>query len=140
MKIVHCVHLFPPAQGGIEHHTHHLTQWLANIGSAVVVLTSKLPNTENHEAINKVVVRRFFSLHFPLFSAARFIPGICFYLHKENPDVYCSHGYGSPMPFFTSIVALLTSKPFVFTLHGYPKQKGLGKIFQTFYKNDPFIS
>jgi glycosyltransferase involved in cell wall biosynthesis len=38
------------------------------------------------------------------------------------------------MPFFTAIVAWLRRKPFIFTLHGYPKQKGIGKIFQTLYK------
>ena len=134
MKILHCVHLFPPAQGGIEHHTMHLTKWLAALGEEVTVVTSGLKDTKLHEIKDKVNIHRYFSIKFPLFSAARFIPFLCWRLYRENADIYCSHGYGSPMPFFTAIAAWLRKKPFVFTLHGYPKQKGVGKIFQMLYR------
>jgi glycosyltransferase involved in cell wall biosynthesis len=38
------------------------------------------------------------------------------------------------MPFITSLVALIKKKPFVFTLHGYPKLKGKRAFFQFLYR------
>ncbi|MGB9719650.1 MAG: glycosyltransferase family 4 protein [Candidatus Anstonellales archaeon] len=134
MKILQAVHSFPPSQGGIELHVYHLSRELRTLGNNVVVITTRDKGTSGEEDFNGVKVKRFLSLDFPLFSSAR-LPIFAFFgMLKENPDIYASHGYGSIMPLFASIAALLNRKPFVFTLHGYPEVKGVKRIFYYFYK------
>jgi len=134
MKIAQVAHLFPPATGGIEHHVYHLSKELANLKNEVTVYTTMVPGAKKEEKMDGMRVRRFPSLNFPLFSSVRFAPGMFPSLLSSDADVYASHGYGSLMPFMASIAAFLKRKPFVFTLHGYPKLKGKKKFFQLFYK------
>jgi len=134
MKIAQAVHLFFPATGGIEHHALHLSRELAKLKNDVTVYTTRIAGAPNDEKIDGFTVRRSFSINFPIFSSVRFSPGAFLALLRSNSDVYASHGYGSPMPLFTSLAALIRRKPFVFTLHGYPKLKGKKRLFQLFYK------
>lgn len=134
MKILHACHLYPPAMGGIEHHVYQLSKELAKSGHSVEVFTSKFGTSTNNEVSGGVFVRRFFSITAPFFSSLRFSPSMFLALLKSDADVFCSHGYGSPVPLFVSIAALLKGKPFIFTLHGYPKLKGFGKLLQLFYR------
>jgi len=134
MRIAQVAHLFPPATGGIEHHVYHLSKELSNLKNEVTVYTTMVPGAKKEEKMDGIKVRRFSSLNFPLFSSVRFAPGMFFSLLSSDAEVFASHGYGSVMPLITSIAALLKRKPFVFTLHGYPKLKGKKKFFQLFYK------
>ncbi len=149
MKIAQVTHLFPPMQGGIEHHVYSLSNELARAGHEVIVYTTKVKGAGDDEKIgflgpggnpgediitHSIRVRRFWSVGFPGFSSVRFSPGLFFALLQSDADVFAGHGYGSPMPFITSIAAFLKRKPFFFTLHGYPDLKGLGGIFQKLYK------
>ena len=56
-------------------------------------------------------------------------------LISDDADVYASHGYGSLMPFCTAIAAILKRKPFVFTVHGYPRLNGMGRVALWIYRN-----
>jgi len=135
MKIAHAVHLFHPATGGIEHHTLNISKQLVGLGNEVTVFTTKLPGTQDMEVDGGLQVRRFFSINFPLFSSVRFSPSAFMALLNSDYDVYASHGYGSPMPLLTAVSSAINGKPFVFTLHGYPKLEGKGRIFQSMYKH-----
>lgn len=133
MRIIHVVHSFYPAIGGIEIHAYELTKRLAeNDEDEVVVYTAG--KGRKNEYLGKVLVRRFPSFDFPFFSAVNFSPSLVFSLLKERADVFHSHGFGSLMPFFTALVAKMKNKPFVFTLHGYPRQKGALALMQKFYE------
>ena len=134
MKIAEVAHLFYPATGGIEHHVFNISKQLVKLGEKVTVFTTKLPGTKDMETMEGFSVRRFFSINFPLFSSVRFSPSAFMALLNSDYDVYSSHGYGSPMPLCTSLAAAINGKPFVFTLHGYPKLKGRQRFFQLFYK------
>lgn len=134
MKILQAVHSFPPSQGGIEHHVYHLSRELYALGNDVLVITTRDKGASAQEDFAGVKVKRFFSIDFPLFSSARMPVFAFFEMLKENPDIYASHGYGSIMPLFASIAALIKRKPFIFTLHGYPYVKGKKRIFYYFYK------
>ncbi|MFA6530926.1 MAG: glycosyltransferase family 4 protein [Candidatus Micrarchaeia archaeon] len=143
MKIAQVAHLFPPATGGIEHHTYEISKELASSGwnagrndakNEVTVFTSSVLNSKKEEMIEGFKVRRFFSINLPVFSSVRFAPMLFPALLFGDFDIYCSHGYGSFMPFFTSIAAWIRRKPFVFTLHGYPKLAGFSGFFQSIYK------
>ena len=133
MRIAQVTHLFPPATGGIEKHVYEICRQLVKSGDNVTVFTTSFGNAPKEETMEGFEVRRFFSLNLPVFSSVRFPPMLFFSLLRENFDVYCSHGYGSLMPFITSIAALIKRKPFVFTVHGYPRLKGLSGIFQKLY-------
>jgi glycosyltransferase involved in cell wall biosynthesis len=134
MRIAQVCHLFPPATGGIEHHTYEIAKHLATEGDEVTIFTTSLPGTAKQESLEGFKIRRFFSLNFPLFSSVRFPPALFFSLINSDFDIYCSHGYGSLMPFITSLAAFMKKKPFVFTLHGYPKLKGFSGLFQAVYR------
>ncbi|MBI2079126.1 glycosyltransferase family 4 protein [Candidatus Micrarchaeota archaeon] len=134
MKIVHVVHLFHPATGGIETHVFHLGKEFVKNGHEVVVLTTKINEAPAQEELEGIKIKRFWSLNLPFVSSVNFSPGLFFELLRQNTDVYCSHGYGSLMPFFTSITAFLKGKPFIFTLHGYPRLTGILGLFQLLYK------
>ncbi|MEK6982278.1 MAG: glycosyltransferase family 4 protein [Candidatus Micrarchaeota archaeon] len=134
MKILQVTHLFPPATGGIENYTLNLSSELCALGNELTVFTSALPNTSKEEKINGITVRRFFSFAAPVFSSVRFSPGMFLAMLKSDADIFSSHGYGSLMPFFTAIAAWIKRKPFVFTLHGYPKLNGFSGVFQSFYR------
>jgi glycosyltransferase involved in cell wall biosynthesis len=131
MKIAQVVHLFPPATGGIEHHTYEICRKLAENDNEVAVFTTDVGKAPKEKS--GFLIKRFFSLNLPIFSSVRFPPMLFFSLMQSNFDVYCSHGYGSLMPFITAIACWLKRKPFVFTLHGYPKLKGIGGLFQKLY-------
>lgn len=134
MKILQVTHLFPPATGGIENYTLNLASELCAMGNGLTVFTSALPNTAKEETINEIKIRRFFSFAVPIFSSVRFSPGMFLAMLQSDADIFASHGYGSLMPFFTAIAAWIKRKPFIFTLHGYPKLTGFAGFFQTFYR------
>jgi len=134
MKILQAVHSFPPSQGGPEHHVYHLSRELSEFGNDVVVVTARDSGTKAEEELSGIKVRRFYSFDISLFSSARFPFNSFFAMLKENPDIYASHGYGSVMPFFTSIASVIKRKPFVFTLHGYPEVRGRKRMFYHLYR------
>lgn len=134
MKIVQAVHSFPPSRGGVEHHAYHISKELCNLGNEVTVITSRDPGTATEEEMRGIKVKRLYSLDFSLFSSARYPVGSLLKMLKEDADVYAGHGYGSLMPLFASLAALIKGKPFVFTLHSYPEVKGRKRIFYHFYR------
>ncbi|MFH0818061.1 MAG: glycosyltransferase family 4 protein [Candidatus Micrarchaeota archaeon] len=137
MKIVQVVHAFPPDIGGIEAHVFYLSKEMAKLGHDVTVITTKTRGANNNETVGGVKVIRYSALPLPIFSSVRFIPFLPLRLALIDADIYHSHGYGSTQPFFTSLAAHITNRPFVFTVHGYPKLKGFGGIMKWFYTNFP---
>jgi len=135
MKIVHVVHSFYPDKGGIEIHAYSLLKEMH--GTERLVYTTKSdPGQSGYELVDMIKVRRFSSFAFPGFSSVRFSPGMMAALLLDRaPDLYCSHGYGSPMPLMAAIAALIKRKPYIYTLHGYPKLAGLGGVFLWLYRN-----
>jgi len=131
MRIIQVVHSFYPSLGGIENHVYELTKELSEKNEVVVYTTGK---ERKDEMIGKVLVRRFHAINFPFFSSVNFSPGLFYSLLKERGDIFHSHGFGSLMPLFTAKIAWLKRKPFIFTLHGYPRQRGGLAIFQKFYE------
>jgi len=135
MKIVQAVHSFPPSHGGIEHHSYHLSRELCEAGNEVIVITAWDRGTLKRENLSGIDVIRHYSVDFPVFSSARLPIGAFYSLLRQNADIYAAHGYGSIMPLFASLTALLKGKPFVFTLHGYPELSGKrSRILHKFYK------
>ena len=134
MKIVQAVHTFPPSHGGIEHHSYHISRELAELGNDVVVITARDGGTKSEENMAGFKVKRLHSLDLSFFASARLPLGAFFAMLNENADIYASHGYGSIMPLFASLAALIKKKPFVFTLHGYPSVRGRKRIFYHFYR------
>jgi len=134
MKIAQVTHLLLPATGGIEHHVYEISKELVRRNNEVTIFTTAVKDAPKEEKIEGFGIKRFFSLNFPIFSSVRFPPMIFYALLKEDFDIYCSHGYGSLIPFITAVVALIKRKPFVFTLHGYPRQRGALAIFQKIYE------
>ena len=130
MRIVQVVHSFYPAIGGIEQHVYHLSKELVKQGHEVIVHTTG----KGKEGIDGVTVKYHWALSLPFFSSVNLSPGLVLSLLRERADVFASHGYGSTMPYWTALVAWLKGKPFVFTLHGYPRLRGVEGIFQWFYK------
>ncbi len=134
MKIVQAVHSFPPSHGGVEHHVYHISRELATLGNDVVVITARDRGSKSEERMAGINVKRFHSLDLSFFASARLPLTSFFAMMKENADIYASHGYGSIMPLFASIAALIRRKPFVFSLHGYPEVKGKKRIFYHLYR------
>ncbi|MBD3389932.1 glycosyltransferase [Candidatus Micrarchaeota archaeon] len=130
MKITQAVHSFPPEIGGVERHTYELSGYLSKMGEDVVVHT-----TVESKKQEKFAVKSHWGLRFPFFSSVIWVPFLGLKLAMEDTDVYVSHGYGSLMPFCTALASIITGKPFVFTVHGYPQLSGLGRIAQWIYRN-----
>ena len=137
MKIIQVVHAFPPDIGGIEAHVCNLSREMAKKGHLVTVVTTKTNGAKNSETIDGIKVIRYWAFSLPIFSSVRFIPFLSLRLALMDADIYHSHGYGSTQPFFTSVASLFTRRPFIFTIHGYPKLSGLGGIFKWLYTNFP---
>jgi len=131
MRIVQVVHSFYPSVGGIENHTFELARQLSKDNDIVVYTTGK---ERKDEKLDDFTVRRFTTFRFPFFSSVNFSPGLLIALIRDNGEIFHSHGFGSLMPYFTSIIAAIKRTPFVFTLHGYPRQRGALAIFQKIYE------
>ena len=134
MKIIQAVHSYPPSSGGVEHHVYHISKELVSLGNEVVVVTARDRGTKPEETIAGVNVKRFNSFDLTMFSCARFPINSFFAMLNEDADIYASHGYGSVMPLLTAIAASIKRKPFVFTLHSYPRVRGKKKFFYNIYK------
>jgi glycosyltransferase involved in cell wall biosynthesis len=134
MKIVHVVHSFLPAQGGIEHHVYNLSKELIKKGNKVTVITTKEKNSKNLEYWDNIKIIRCDSIQIPFFSSVKISIGVFFELLKEDADIYASHGYGSIMPLCAAAISFIKRKPFIFTLHGYPELTGFKKLFYFLYK------
>ncbi|MFP3950007.1 MAG: glycosyltransferase family 4 protein [Candidatus Micrarchaeia archaeon] len=130
MKITQVVHSFPPEIGGVERHTYELSRYLGKMGEDVVVHTTVEGGKQE-----KFAVKQHWGLRFPFFSSVVWVPFLGLKLAMEDTDVYVSHGYGSLMPFCAAVASIITGKPFVFTVHGYPQLSGLGRIAQWIYRN-----
>ncbi|MCX6777836.1 MAG: glycosyltransferase family 4 protein [Candidatus Micrarchaeota archaeon] len=135
MKIAQVVHSFPPDTGGIEGHTYNLAKGMAARGHEVTVFTSKPKGAKNDELVDGFRVRRFPYINVLSLSSVRIIPFLTLHLLRADADVYHSHGYGSLQPFCAAVAAKIRGKPFVFTLHGYPKMEGPMAVMQWLYKN-----
>ncbi len=146
MKIVQVVHSFPPCIGGVERHAYELCRNLVESGNEVVVHTSMgegsgrgPKNGEIEKEASgkggKFTLKRHWGMRFPFFSSVVWVPFLAFKLAREDADIYVSHGYGSLMPFCTAIASIIKRKPFVFTVHGYPKLNGMGRVAQWIYRN-----
>lgn len=132
MRILQVVHAYPPQIGGIENHVYYLSHELSRLGNEVSVATTGKGKTIE-EGIS---ISRFRSLHAPGFSSVRITPFLCLRLLGNPADIYHSHGYGSLHPLQTAITAKLKGKPFIFTLHGYPKRSSFfGNLFIWLYRN-----
>jgi len=131
MDILQVVHAYPPQIGGIENHVYYLSKELAKLGNKVSVVTSG----SGSGVEDGVSVTRHWSIGIPSFSSVKITPFLCLRLLLKSPCVYHSHGYGSLHPLPTAIAAKLKGKPFVFTLHGYPKLSSRwGKLLSWAYK------
>lgn len=128
------MHAYPPAIGGVETHVRALATQQAKLGHEVTVVTTNEPNAPAKEMRDGVNIRRYWALRFPFFSSIRMVPFLSLRLMRMGTDVYCSHAYGSIMPFCTALAAFASRKPFVFSLHGFPRMKGLGAVLQKCYK------
>jgi glycosyltransferase involved in cell wall biosynthesis len=137
LKIIQVVHAFPPDIGGIEAHVYNLSKELAKKGHEVTVVTTNAKGAPSREEKDGFTIIRHWSLPLPMFSSVRLTPFLPLRLMRMDADIYHSHGYGSTQPFFTSLAALVTHKPFIFTVHGYPKLKGLSGLFKWLYTNFP---
>jgi len=135
MRIVQVVHAYPPEIGGIENHVYYLSKELVKLGHEVVVITSNPGGFPKEQHEDGVVVKRISPFKLPGFSSVRLSPTLILEILGTNADVYCSHGYGSLHPLITSIAATIKRKPFVFTVHGYPRLEGGERIFQFLYKH-----
>ena len=133
MKILQVVHSFPPDMGGIENHVFNLCRELAK-KNEVIVLTTRAAGSKEDEVVSGIRIKRYWCASAPWFSSVKFAPGLFLDLWGEDADVICSHGYGSLMPFFASLVSKIRKKTFVFTLHGYPRIKGIGGLMQKGYR------
>jgi glycosyltransferase involved in cell wall biosynthesis len=150
MKIVQAVHSFPPSIGGVERHAHELCRHLSEMGNEVTVHTladgkndSRGEGSERggegknpgSPARGNLSIKRHWGLRSPFFSSVVWIPFLALRLMREDADIYASHGYGSLMPFCTAVASIIKRKPFVFTVHGYPRLNGPGRVAQWIYRN-----
>lgn len=133
MKIIQVVHSFPPEIGGIEAHVFNLSRELARKGHDVTVVTTWAPGSPGSETVEGIRVLRHWAIKLPWFSSVRHIPFLTLRLALMDADLYHSHGYGSVQPLCAALASLIKRRPFVFTLHGYPKLKGLSSILKWLY-------
>ncbi len=127
------MHSFPPEIGGIEAHVYNISRELVKAGHEVTVVTTKKTLGQTEKYMDGIKVVRFWSLPTPWFSSVRIVPFFIPRLFFIDADIYHSHGYGSIHPLCTAIVSFLKRKPFIFTLHGYPKLKGLPGLLKSIY-------
>jgi glycosyltransferase involved in cell wall biosynthesis len=93
------------------------------------------PESSAPEGGGKFLIKRHWGLHFPFFSSVVLVPFLALRLMNEDADIYVSHGYGSLMPFCAAVAAIVKQKPFVFTVHGYPRLNGMGRVALWIYRN-----
>jgi glycosyltransferase involved in cell wall biosynthesis len=135
MKIVQVVSSFPPAVGGVEVHAFYLSRELARSGHKVTVITSQEPGTKDREVRSGISIVRLPAINLFGFSSVKYSPGLLIELLKADADVYCGQSYGTLHAFCASVAAVLKGKPYVFTVHGYPRLKGLAGAMQWVYKH-----
>jgi len=135
MKIVQVVSSFPPAIGGVEVHAFYLSRELAKLGHNVTVVTTQEPGTKDREVREGVCIVRLPAISLFGFSSVKYSPGLLIELLKADADIYCGQSYGTLHAFCASVVAVLKGKPYIFTVHGYPRLKGLAGAMQWLYKH-----
>ena len=120
MRIIHITHSFYPDTGGIENHIYELARELSKKNEVVVYAAGR----ERRDYLaGKVLVRNYPSFRIP-FTPVNASPWLAIALLFEKGDVFHSHGFFSPYPLLAAKLAWLKGKPFVFTIHGYPKPSG----------------
>jgi len=135
MKIVQVVSSFPPAIGGVETHVLYLSRELARLGHKVTVITSQEPGTKDREVKDGINIIRLPAISLFGFSSVKYSPGLLIELLRTDADVYCGQSYGTLHAFCASVAAVLKGKPYIFTVHGYPRLKGLAGAMQWVYKH-----
>ncbi|MFZ2454949.1 MAG: glycosyltransferase [Candidatus Altiarchaeia archaeon] len=104
MRIAQVTKYFYPHMGGIESNALGISEGLADLGHAVLVLTSNIPGGEQAEELSGICVLRSRS-YFTAFNDP-FTPGIFANLMREDYDIIHVH---LPDP-FNSVYALLAAK------------------------------
>lgn len=115
----------PPLLGGGSYHVCNLTRHLVNEGVDVTVFTYKsrfLPNGETNTdtQCGGVRVRRVSAFRVPR-TVYSISPELVPLLMKEDPDIIHAHGYQLFTSDGAAFVSMLRKKPFVLTLHGFPR-------------------
>ena len=115
----------PPLLGGGSYHVYNLTRHLVNEGVDVTVFTYKsrfLPNGEinTDTQCGGVRVHRVSAFRVPR-TVYSISPELVPLLMKEDPDIIHAHGYQLFTSDGAAFVSMLRKKPFVLTLHGFPR-------------------
>lgn len=117
MRILQVTPFYPPHIGGIEYHVEALSRKLVEAGHEVVVYTSNVPRSKNHEVVEGVEVHRFNCLFAPLNNPI--MPGLFLKLITSGKfEVIHAHGYLHLSSNLVAISMVLTRRPFVLTSHG----------------------
>jgi 1,2-diacylglycerol 3-alpha-glucosyltransferase len=137
LKIIQVVHAFPPDIGGVESHVYSLSKELAKKGHDVTVVTTRPAGSLPRETIDGVKIIRHRYIALPMFSSVRVVPLLCIRLAMMDADIFHAHSYGAVQPLQASLAAFFSRRPFIFTLHGYPRLKGIGGLFKWAYSQVP---
>jgi len=113
MRVLYFVHTFKE-KNGIAIHLHNI---IKNLPSDVEV---------------KVVHGKGPSL--PFFSSLRIPLTEIFEALVYDFDIMHIHGYGNLFSFFGALISAIKGKPLVWTIHGYPKIKGVKRMLYLLYK------
>lgn len=117
MRILQVTPFYPPHIGGIEYHVEALSRKLVEAGHEVVVYTSNVPRSKNHEVVEGVEVHRFNCPFAPLNNPI--MPGLFLKLITSGKfEVIHAHGYLHLSSNLVAISMVLTRRPFVLTSHG----------------------
>ena len=131
MKIDFVTAFFYPVWGGAEKHEFNLASELQKLKNKVTIYTSNIDrynkNLKSKEIINKLEVNRY-KVWFKIGEFASFFPGIYKAVKNSDSEIVHIHGYRNPH----NLIALLTNKPCVMTLHWPNYPKGLRRKLNDF--------
>ncbi|MEF8833070.1 MAG: glycosyltransferase family 4 protein [Candidatus Thermoplasmatota archaeon] len=115
MKIAQLTPYFYPHLGGVESHVLELSKHLMDLGHEVLVVTTKLEDTESEDTVEGVPVKRVEPL--TIFLSTPIVPRIRDILSEEDYDIL--HGHSPPplMSFFGVRNSKKKDVPFVLTYH-----------------------
>ena len=117
MRILQVSPFYPPHVGGIEFHVEALSRKLAQAGHKVIVYTSNVPRSRNHEVIDGVEIYRFNCAVSPLNNPV--MPGLFFkLLGSDEFDVVHTHGHFHMSSSLTVCSNVFARRPIVLTSHG----------------------
>jgi glycosyltransferase involved in cell wall biosynthesis len=120
MKVLYFVHTFGE-QNGIANHVARLVENLPAEVKAEVVSGS--------------------GRGLPFFSSLRLPVAECLRALSSDFDIMHIHGYGNFYSFFGALACIVRRKPLVWTIHGYPRIRGMRRALYIVYRHfmAPFI-